>query len=186
MGLIGLFETSCKQLGIPVLKSIAFLNTGVYLVSLHSLKPKTIAMNTQKFLVSGIVGGIVSFFAGYLIYGLCLTDFFAKNAGTATGVMRPMTDMIWWSVILGSIFMGLTFSYIFNRWANINSLSAGASAGAVIGLLMTAGTDFLMYGTANLNNLTGTVVDVIAGAVMGAITGAVVGLANGMGAKKAV
>ena len=181
-----LLETSCKQLAIPFLGLLHFSIQVYILFAYILLNLKTIAMNTQKFLVSGIVGGIVSFFAGYLIYGLALTDFFAKNAGTATGVMRPMTDMIWWSVILGSIFMGLTFSYIFNRWANINSLSAGASAGAVIGLLMTAGTDFLMYGTSNLNNLTGTVVDVIAGTVMGAITGAAVGLANGMGAKKAV
>ncbi|MES2006203.1 MAG: hypothetical protein V4450_16920 [Bacteroidota bacterium] len=142
-------------------------------------------MNTQKFLVSGIIGGIVSFFAGYLIYGLLLMDFFTKNAGTATNVMRAPGDMIWWAMILGSVFMGLMLSYIFNRWANITSLGAGASAGFMISLLMTAGFDLLMYGNSNISNLTATVTDIVCGGVMGAITGAAVGFMNGMGKKAA-
>jgi hypothetical protein len=141
-------------------------------------------MNTQKFLVAGIVGGIVSFFAGYLIYGLVMMDFFTKNAGTATGVMRPMADMIWWSLVLGCIFWGLAYSYIFGR-ANINTLASGASAGAVIGLLITAGTDLIMYANSNISNLTGTVVDIVTGAIMGALTGAAVGMARGWGNKAA-
>ena len=142
-------------------------------------------MNTQKFLISGIVGGIVSFFAGYLIYGLLLMDFFAKNAGTATGVMKATADIVWWALILGCIFQGLMLSYIFNKWANINTLGAGASAGAVISLLMTAGFDFIMLGTSNMSTLTGTCVDIITGIIMGALVGAAVGMANGMGSKKA-
>ena len=142
-------------------------------------------MNTQKFLVSGIVGGIVSFFAGYLIYGLLLMDFFTKNVGTAKDVMRTPGEMVWWAMILGSVCMGLMLSYIFNKWANINSLGAGASAGFVIGLLMTAGFDFLMFGQTNISNLTGTIADSVVGGVMGAITGAAVGMMNGMGKKAA-
>ena len=140
-------------------------------------------MNTQKFLVSGIVAGIVSFFAGYLIYGLLLMDFFAKNAGSATGVTRAPAEMVWWAMIAGSVFMGLLLSYIFNKWANIHSLSAGLTAGAVVSFFMTAGTDLFLYGQTNLSTLTGVCVDIIAGTVMGAITGAVVGAMNGMGKK---
>ncbi len=142
-------------------------------------------MNTQKFLVSGIIGGIASFFAGWIIYGMVMMDFFAKNAGSATGVMRGENEMVWWSLSVGSLFMGLTFSYVFNRWANITTLAAGASGGAVLGLLMTAGFDLTMYGTSNISNLTGTIVDILTGAIMGAIVGAVVGWANGMGKKAA-
>ncbi len=142
-------------------------------------------MNTQKFLVSGIIGGVVAFFAGWLIYGMVMMDFFAKNAGTATGIMRGDTEMVWWSLIAGNLFMGLFFSYIFNRWANITTLAAGATAGAVIGLLMSAGNDLIMYGTSHIMNLTATVVDILTGAIMGAIVGAAVGWANGMGKKAA-
>lgn len=140
-------------------------------------------MNTQKFLVSGIVGGIVCFFAGYLIYGLAMADFFSKNAGTATGVMKPMGEMVWWALIAGSIFNGLTLSYIYNKLTGISSLAAGAGTGFVLGVLITAGFDLTMFGTANLMNLQGTLVDIVCGGVMFLITGAAVGLMNGVGKK---
>ncbi|MCW3087324.1 MAG: hypothetical protein JWQ78_710 [Sediminibacterium sp.] len=141
-------------------------------------------MNTQKFLVSGLFGAVVSFFAGYLLYGVLLMDFFSNNVGSATGVMRAPTDMIWWSLVVGCLFMGFTYSYVYNRFGNINTVSAGASAGAVLGLLITAGFDFIMYANTNISNLTGTFADIVAGAVLGAITGAAVGMANGWGNKK--
>ncbi len=142
-------------------------------------------MNTQKFLLSGIAGGIVSFFAGYLLYGLLLMDFFTKNVGSATNVMRPPAEMIWWAMILGSVCFGLVLSYVFTKWANIQTAGAGATAGFVISLFMTAGFDFMMYGQTNISNLQASFVDIICGAVLGAVSGAVVGLVNGMGKKAA-
>jgi hypothetical protein len=139
-------------------------------------------MNTQKFLVSGIVGGIVSFFAGYLIYGVLLMDFFVKN-GTP-GVAKPMADMVWWALILGNLCWGLLYSYILNR-SGVNTAGGGASMGFVLGLLCTAAVDLVMFGVNNVMNQTGTFADIACGAVMGVLVGAAVGLTNGMGAKKA-
>jgi hypothetical protein len=141
-------------------------------------------MNTQKFLVSGIVGGIVSFFAGYLIYGVLLSDFFMKNVGSATGVAKAMADMVWWALILGNLCWGLLYSYILNR-SGVNTAGGGASMGFVLGLLSTAAVDLVMYGVNNVMNQTGTFTDIACGAVMGVLVGAAVGLTNGMGAKKA-
>lgn len=140
-------------------------------------------MNTQKFLVSGIVGGIVSFFAGYLIYGVLLMNILGKNQGSATGVMRSSAEMVWWSLMLGSLFMALTLSYIFNKLANISGWAAGAGAGAAIGFLMTAGYDLTSYGTSNLMNLTGTCIDIVGGTLLSTINGAAVGWMNGVGKK---
>ncbi len=140
-------------------------------------------MNTTKMLISGIAGGVAAFFAGWLIYGMLLADFMAQNSGTATGVMRADAEMVWWALIAGNLLTGILYSYIFNRWANITTLSAGLSAGAIIGLIMGAGFDLTMYGTSNILALNGVWVDIAASAVIGAITGAAVGWANGMGKK---
>lgn len=79
--------------------------------------------------------------------------------------------------------MGCLLSYIFLKWANINSFGSGASAAAVIGLLMGLGFDLLMFATANVIDLTGMFVDVGASTVMHAIAGGVVGAVLGMGGK---
>lgn len=140
-------------------------------------------MNTQKFIVSGIVGGIVSCLVGYLIYGTLLKDFFATNSTVQT--MRTPETMIWWSLILGCIFSGLLYSYIFNKWANINSFGSGLGAGFVLGLLNGIAMDLIMYGTSSLYGLKATAVDIACGAVLGALVGATVGWMNGMQSKKA-
>ncbi|MBW0177854.1 hypothetical protein [Sediminibacterium sp.] len=140
-------------------------------------------MNTTKMLISGIAGGIAAFFAGWVIYGMLLMDFMSQNSGTATGVMRADADMVWWALIAGNLLTGILYSYIFNRWANINTLAGGLSAGATIGLIMGAAFDLTMFGTSNILALKAVWVDIAASAVLGAITGAVVGWVNGMGKK---
>lgn len=141
-------------------------------------------MNTSKFIVSGIAGGVAAFFGGYLIYGVLLMDFMSKNAGPATNVMRGETEMVWWALMAGNLFMGLLISYIFNRWASIVTFGKGLGGGATIGLLSCLASGLTMYGTSNIHTLNSLGVDIIAGTVLTAIVGGVVGLVNGLGKKQ--
>ena len=134
-------------------------------------------MNTKKFWISGLVGGIVSFFVGFAIYGIALASVMDASTGTATNVMRGPTEMVYWSIMLGSMFMGLTLAYIFAK-ANINTVGSGIIVGAVAGFLIIAGHDFTSYGTSNLFNMKGLLIDLGASTVMQAITGAAIGFVN--------
>jgi hypothetical protein len=133
--------------------------------------------NSKNFLISGLVGGIVSFFVGFLIYGILLAKLMATSSGTATNVMKGPNEMVYWSIILGSIFMGLTLAYIF-EFAKIKTIGSGIIVGAIAGFLIIAGHDFTSYGTSNLFNLNGLFVDVSASILMQAITGAAIGFIN--------
>jgi uncharacterized membrane protein len=134
-------------------------------------------LNQRKFWTSGLVGGLVSFFVGFAIYGVLLANVMGDNSGTATNVMRKPFEMVYWSIILGSVFMGLTLAYIFAK-ANINTIGSGIVVGAIAGFLIIAGHDFTSYGTSNLFNMNGLMVDVCASTVMQAITGAAIGFVN--------
>ena len=134
-------------------------------------------MNAKKFWISGLIGGVVSFFVGFAIYGVLLANVMNNSSGTATNVMRGPTEMIYWSIMLGSLFMGLTLAYIFAK-ANINTVGGGMVVGAIAGFLIIAGHDFTSYGTSNLFNMNGLLVDVCASTVMQAITGAAIGFVN--------
>ena len=140
-------------------------------------------MNSQKFIVGGIAGGIANFILGWLIYGMLLKDFMASN--TQAGLMRSQSDMIWWALIVGNLAFGFLLAYVIGK-SSTASAGQGAGVGFVIGLLVCLGYDLITYATTTMvSSLKVVAADVAATAVMSAIAGAVVGFVLGM-SKKAV
>ncbi len=130
-------------------------------------------MSTNKIAVAGLIGGIVAFFLGWLVYGMLLTDFFKANGGGATGVDRAPEEMVMWAMIVGHLAFGLLVAIIFGRWASISTPATGAKAGAVLGFLVGL-TALIDYGVTNISNLTGVLVNAVVLAVITAIMGAAV------------
>jgi hypothetical protein len=129
-------------------------------------------MDAKRFVTGTIVGGIVLFLAGYVIFNTLLGSFYAANTGSATGVTRD--PMILWSIGVGCLGLAALICYVIGRGAS--GLAAGAKAGAIVGLLAALFVDFVLYGTTNIYNLTAVIVDPLAEAVHGGIGGAVIGL----------
>jgi len=124
-----------------------------------------------KMLIGAFFGAVALFLLGWLIYGVIFADSMAGEA-----CMRGKDDMNIAFIGLGNLFNGLLLSYIFSRWASISTFGGGAMGGAVIGLLMSAGFDCLMYGTTTMmDSPTGILMDVVTSTVMYAIAGGVVG-----------
>jgi hypothetical protein len=82
--------------------------------------------------------------------------------------------MVWWALILGNLALGLLLALIFGRWGNITTLTTGAKAGAVIGLILTIAWDFIMYSMYTISDFTGIIVDILVATAIFAIVGAVV------------
>ena len=136
-------------------------------------------MNTSKFVIGGIIGGVLFFLLGWLIYGMLLMDFMAQHmSSAAAGVMRPETEWPWWAMILGNMGLGFLVSYVISK-ANVASATAGATTGAVVMFLFSLSINFMMYAQMNLYDLTSIAVDMVSSAVIGAIAGAAVGWWNG-------
>lgn len=136
-------------------------------------------MTTQRILVGTVVGGIVLFLLGYLMFGIVFADFFRTNAGTATGVERMPLNLV--PIGIGQLAAAAALTLILN-WAGVKGIGQGATIGGVVGLLFFLGVDLTMFGTSNLNNLTATLVDPILGAILYAIAG---GAIAAVSAKKA-
>jgi hypothetical protein len=144
-------------------------------------------MNNNKYLLAAIVGGVVFFILGWVIYGMMLMDFMAQNSGSATGVAKTEAEMdgsAFGSIILSNLASGFLFAAILS-WANAGSAAAGAKVGALVGLLMAISVDFIMYGTSNIMNLTYVMVDIVVWTIMATIAGAVIGSVLGSGQAKA-
>jgi hypothetical protein len=136
-------------------------------------------MNTGKFVIGGIIGGVAYFLLGWLIYGILLMDFMTQHAtAAAAGVMRPEAEWPWWAMLLGNIGLGFLTSYVISK-ANVTGVAAGATTGAVVMFLFSFSINLMMYAQMNLTDFTAIAVDIVASTVIGAIVGAVVGWWNG-------
>lgn len=142
-------------------------------------------MNTNKFLVGGIIGGVASFLLGWLVWGMLLMSFMTEHTSVhGTAAMRGEENMIWWAIIVGNLLYGLLLSYILNK-GGTSSVSAGATGGAVFGLLFAGAVDFYIYAQLDLWDTTAIAVDIAANTVVTAIIGGIVGWYLGMGKKAA-
>lgn len=141
-------------------------------------------MDIKKLLIGGILGGILYFGLGYLVYGNLLMNFMKEHPGTATGVDRAMDDFHFLYLAAGNLAMGFLLAYVFVK-SNVNSMAGGLFTGGIIGALISVGIDCMMYGTTNIISKTAMAADVVAMTVISAIIGAVVGMVMGMGNKAA-
>ena len=126
---------------------------------------------TQRLVLGTVIGGAVLTLLGYAIYGIVFADFFANNAGSATGVNRDSFNFI--ALVAGQMAWGAVLTLILT-WAGVSSVGQAVKIAAVAGLLFMLGIDLTLYGTTNIQNLTATFVDALLAAALFAVAGAAI------------
>ena len=135
-------------------------------------------MNT-KTLLAGLVGGVVHFIAGFVIYAKLLHSFMEANMNNCA--MLPMDQMNMILMGLSSLCFGLLMAFILS-WANVSNLQTGLIKGAIVGILYALWLCLCMHSlSTTYSNTTAMVVDVLAATVMSALVGGVVGWMLGRG-----
>jgi hypothetical protein len=129
-------------------------------------------MDSKRFIVGTIVGGIVLFLTGYAIFNFLLAGFYDANAAGSAAIAR--TAPLLWAIAVGCLGYAALICYAGSGRAS--GLAGGAKVGAVVGFLLWFAADFIAYGTQDIATLTAVLVDPLVGAVHGAIGGAVIGL----------
>ena len=135
-------------------------------------------MNT-KTLLAGLVGGVIAFFLGWLIYDFLLKSMMEGHCNA--DMMKKEEEMIMWSMIVGNLAWGFTMALVLS-WANSKTFMDGLTKGAIFGVVLGVAYDFGLYGMANwYNDMTGVILDIIAGTIMSCVIGGVVGWMYGRG-----
>ena len=134
-------------------------------------------MNITKLLVGTIAGGIVFFLLGWLVYGQLLASFMYHNTGKAGHIINRK-DMEFLYLVIGNLLSGLLLAYIFLK-GNVNTLAAGLVTGGIVGFLMAASVDSVIYGTSFVLSKKAMVADVLAYTVISAVAGAVIAAVSG-------
>ena len=58
-------------------------------------------MDIKRFIIGTVVGAITLYVLGYLIFDLALAEFYAANAGSATGLVKD--PQVIWAIALGTL-----------------------------------------------------------------------------------
>ncbi len=127
-------------------------------------------MNVKNFIVGGIVGGIVDFLLGWLIYGILLKDTFP----TEEGATENMTF-----IFMGCLAFGFMISYVFSQGEGISKCVNGIKLAAGIALFMTLSVNFFQNMTKETIDFKLMGIDVVASMVLASFVGAVVAVVNG-------
>lgn len=130
-------------------------------------------MNIKKLVIGTVLGTVVLYLLGMLIWQMLFADYFDAQSGSAMGVDRETPIM--WAVVLGSAFYALLLTLGLDA-SGKKGIAGGLLVGAVVGAGIWGTADFILYGITNLNTLTGVVADVVLEGVRGAIAGAIVAL----------
>jgi uncharacterized membrane protein len=128
-------------------------------------------MDAKKWLAGTVVGGVVLWLLGMLIWQVLLSGFFTANAGGAIDLVREAP--IYWAGILGTFAIAALVTTALG-WAGSFSLSEGFRVGAIVGFLLWFGVDFLHYASLDRWNLTATIADPILELIRTGIGGAVI------------
>ncbi len=129
-------------------------------------------MDIKRFIIGTVMGAITLYVLGYLIFDLALAEFYAANAGSATGLVKD--PQVIWAVALGTLSYAALLAFAIGTRAGSTTIVEGLKIGAIVGFLMWFGADFIFYGIFNISNLTLTFVDSLLELIRGGITGAVI------------
>ena len=134
-----------------------------------------------RLLLAAVAGGIVSFFLGWLIFGVLSANFYTAHTNHFVGLDKMQPDLI--ALVAANLVYAFTFAYVFDQWAKISSWMEGAKAGAWLAFLWVLSFDLFMYAFMNLLHKKAFAMDVVLNVVLGAVIGAVVAFV--LGYKKA-
>ncbi len=130
-------------------------------------------MFSKSNLLATLVGGVVMFFLGYLIWGIATADFFEEHS--VVNVMKEVPNL--GLIALGNIVGAFVLSSLYSKWARgHHSMGEGFQFGAWIGVFVGVGMGLIWYATANWMDLTGHIAEAIIDIIYYGIIGAVIAL----------
>jgi hypothetical protein len=139
-------------------------------------------MNT-RLIIASVIGCILFFFLGWLIYGVLLMHFYvAHTTQDYQGLMRETPNYI--AAVISDLSVSFLLAFIFQRWAGIKTFTKGILAGLLITFLIALWMDLYFVAFTKLYDAPFIIVDIIVYTALGGLIGGVIGWILGYEKKK--
>ena len=138
-------------------------------------------MFTKQNVLATLAGFLVMFLLGYAIWGFATQDFFESHS--LNNIMKDPPDMLF--IALSNLLAVFALSTIYGKWARgHHSAKDGFQFGLWVGVFVGLGLNLLWYGTTELMDLTGHLVEAVIDIIFYGIIGAVIAIVYKATAKK--
>jgi hypothetical protein len=129
----------------------------------------------KKVIIGGVVAGVVSFFLGYLVWGMLLNGFYEANFNQCMAL--AMEEMKWASMILFNLSWGFTIAIILS-WAGTSDFMGGAVKGAIFGFFVALSIDLSYYAMTSMfvGGATAMAIDIAVNTVFVGLIGGITSL----------
>jgi len=138
----------------------------------------------KKLIIAALVGSVVQYLLGWLIFGLLLANFMDSHTTHYEGLMKDMsTPSFMILIFISGLVMSLLIAFIFQRWAKFEKFFMGLTAGMLIGFFMALSFDLSSLAMMNMISISALIADVIASTIVTGIVGAVIAWVLGFKSK---
>lgn len=127
-------------------------------------------MNVKNFIVGGIVGGIVDFLLGWVVYGMLLHDQMPMEPGAKENMMF---------IFLGCLSFGFLISWIFSQGEGISNIGKGIRIALGVAVFMGLCSHFMANMTNETLDVNFLLFDMLGSLILAAGVGAAVAMVNG-------
>jgi hypothetical protein len=126
-------------------------------------------MTARSVAIGTIVGGVVFFALGFLVFGIALPYFVGSNPEPNPARDSPNLP----AVVVGQLGAAAALTVILG-WASASNVAQGAKIGALVGLLTGIGTSFTTFGTETSQTFSATLIGPVVRAALWAAAGAAI------------
>jgi hypothetical protein len=130
-------------------------------------------MNT-RLIVAALLGSVVSFFLGWLVYGILLAPYYEANEVHYHGLQRLHGDMRLYGIYLSQLSTSFLLAFIFQQWARIHTFGKGFVGGMIFGFFTAVSINLYMWSSMNLFQWEVYAVDAVVNALFLGIVGGVI------------
>lgn len=135
----------------------------------------------RNFYLSVIVVTIVSFFAGWVIFGMALMDYYSAHTNEAAkSIMKDENSMVMWAIVVSNLATSVLITWILQKTGD-RTFASGFKTSLLISFLIMLGFGMGLYAFWDLYDMQLMLVDIIAGSLFWGLMGGIAGWLLGRG-----
>ena len=134
----------------------------------------------KRIVVSSLLGTVVYFALGWLVFEFLLGNYMENNTTQVPGFKKTSEEFSLFMMILSCASYSVLLSVILGWWGNISKFEHGFVTGSITGILIAIMADSYWYSTSHFfNSIYPLLVDVVAAGVTVGLTGGVIAMILG-------